>query len=72
MNLGLPPKKVETRGRKKKIIEKQVVSPIVDEPVPIVLNIQQPKTRKNKNQYVSNKPLQKNIIKRKLIIEPDE
>jgi hypothetical protein len=69
MNLGLPPKKVETRGRKKKIIEKQVVSPIVDEPVPIVLNIQQPKTRKNKNQYVSNKPLQKNIIKRKLIIE---
>ena len=72
----LPPKKLETRGRKKKNVEQIEVLPVLEEQreeeeKPIVLNIEKPKTRKNKGPYVSKQQTQKNILKRKLIFEPE-
>ena len=73
----LPPKKLETRGRKKKNVEQIEVLPVLEEKEeeeeekPFVLNIEKPKTRKNKGPYVSKQQTQKNVLKRKLIFEPE-
>ena len=70
----LPPKKLETRGRKKKNVEQIEVLPVLEEEEeekPIVLNIEKLKTKKNKGPYVSKQQTQKNVLKRKLIFEPE-
>ena len=73
-------RKKETRGRKPNLIIEESLLPIIEDSPRIVLNLEQPKTRKNqkdklpkeKKQKVTQKTKKATVNKRKLLIIEDE